>query len=602
MEKVSDPRRANGFYVGDRYVEPARNRIAHGEDELTLEPKSMAVLVYLAARAGEVVRSEDILGDLWPDTIVNDGSIYWYIARIRKALGDTPKDQRVIETVPKKGYRLRGSIFADAAKAIDSSLRPVSLELASRPGDGLSLGQGLSEQHSLAVLPFIDVSGHDGSFCQGLTEELRHVLSRAQGLRVAGHVSTGSIRDRHLDMRVIGRLLNVTHVVDGSVRRDGRRIRVTAQLLDARDGFQCWSEAYEHQFEDTFRIQQHIARAVSDALRVTLLPTHESELAAGYTRDSDAWEFFMLGRHQWTYRSGRGPDQAIHWFEKALARDPDFALALVGLASSHAVLPWYREVDRERCARTARAAAQRALDLSPDLADGHAVLGLIATDYDMDGPAAERALERSLTLKPSCAQARHWYGDLLNALGRHDEALAQAVLAARIEPLSPLFQLRVARILADAERPNEATGAYHRALEMDPFHPVIHALAGIHFLRIGDHERAERRFERWGDLDDALDPGFGATVLRGIVDPASRDEAIGRVIGLAGGYGVIPMVRTALLLELGALDEAADCIVRTAEQRHPCLPWVLVMPGMERIADDPRVAGLRRPGSLPRRL
>ena len=175
MDQVSDPKRASGFYVGDSFVEPARNRIAHGEDELTLEPKSMAVLVYLAARAGQVVRSEDILGDLWPDTVVNDGSIYWYIARIRKALGDTPKDQCVIETVPKKGYRLRAPVFADAATSIESSLGPISLELASRPGDGLSLGQGLSEQHSLAVLPFIDVSGRDESFCQGLTEELRHV-------------------------------------------------------------------------------------------------------------------------------------------------------------------------------------------------------------------------------------------------------------------------------------------------------------------------------------------------------------------------------------------------------------------------------------------
>src|SRR5210317_1621205 len=128
MEQVSDTKRESGFYVGDRFVEPARNRIAHGEDVLTLEPKSMAVLVYLATRAGEVVRSEDILGDLWPHTVVNDGSIYWYIARIRKALGDSPKEQRVIRTVPKKGYRLTAPVFAEASTPINGDLRPVSLE------------------------------------------------------------------------------------------------------------------------------------------------------------------------------------------------------------------------------------------------------------------------------------------------------------------------------------------------------------------------------------------------------------------------------------------------------------------------------------------
>lgn len=592
--------KSNGFYVGDRFVEPTRNRVSHGDERFSLEPKAMAVLVYLATRAGDVVRSEDILGDLWPDTVVNDGSVYWYVARIRKALGDTPKDQRVIETVPKKGYRLRAPVFAEASSPIDAELRPVSLEMASRPGDGLSLGQGLAEQHSLAVLPFIDLSNEDGAFCQGLTDELRHVLSRARGLRVAGHVSTGSLRDRHLDLRVIGRLLNVSHVVDGSVRRDGDRVRVTAQLIDTRDGFQRWSEVYEHRLEDTFRIQQEIAAAVADALKVNLLPIHESELASGYTDDRDAWEFFLLGRHQWNYRGGHGPDRAIHWFEKAVARDPDFALAQVGLASGYAVLPWYREVDRDQTVRTARTAAQRALDLSPDLAEAHAVMGLIATDFDLDGPAAEAWLDRSLALKPSCAQARHWYADLLNALERHEEALAQAVLAAKIEPLSPLFQLRVARILDDAGRPNEATEAYHRALEMDPFHPVIHALAGVHFLRVGDLERAERRLERWSDLDPSVGAGLGEAAVKAAVDPSLRDPAIARIVNLEVINGVIPMVKTALLLELGALAEAADCVAATAAARHPSLPWVLVMPGTEQIIDDPRITILRQPGSLPR--
>ena len=589
-----------GFFVGDRWVEPHLNRVAHGDDTLTLEPKSMAVLVYLATRAGEVVRSEDILSDLWPDTVVNDGSIYWYIARIRRALGDTPKEQRVIETVPKKGYRLTAPVFAEASTPISGELRPFSVELASRPGDGLSLSRGLTEHHSVAVLPLVDLSGRNEAFCQGLTEELRHVLSRARGLRVTGHVSSGRIRDRHLDLRVIGRLLNVTHVVDGTVRRAGDVVRVTAELIDTRDGMQQWSQAYEYRLEDTFRIQQAIALAIADALKVNLLPVHESELAAGYTRDRDAWEFFMLGRHQWTYRSGRGPAEALRWFEKAIDRDPHFALAQAALASCHAVMPWYREVDHSLCVETARAAAKRALGLAPDLAEAHAVMGLIATDYDMDGRAAERWLERALELKPSCVQGRHWYGDLLNALSRHEDALAQAVLAAKIEPLSPLFQLRVARILEDAGRQSEATEAYHRALEMDPFHPVIHALSGVHFLRAKDFERAARRLERWADLDPSVDPALGGAIIAGVTKPDQRDSAIDRVLAMKGFHGVVPMVKMALLLELDMLEAAADCVLATTAVRHPGVPWMLVMPNAGRLYSDPRIAAMLRHDNLPR--
>jgi TolB-like protein/DNA-binding winged helix-turn-helix (wHTH) protein/Tfp pilus assembly protein PilF len=589
----------SGFFVGDRFVEPARNRVTHGEDCVALEPKAMAVLIYLARRAGEVVSGEEILRDLWPDTIVNDGSVYWYIARVRRALGDSPRDQQVIETVPKKGYALRAPVFAEPSTPLRRDGQGPAITAVSLPGDGLSLVDGLAERHSVAVLPMSDVSGTGAAFCQGLTEELRHVLSAARGLRVAGPISTANIRDRHLDPRVIGRLLDVTHVVDGAVRRDGDRLRVSARLVDSRDGAVCWSEIYEHGARDTFEIEQRIAAAVADALRVSLLPIHESELASSYTHDPDAWEFFMLGRHEWTYRSGHGPEKALHWFEKAAARDPNFALAQVGIASVHAVLPWYRQADRDACLGAAATAADRALALAPDLADAHAVMGFIAMNYELDGTAAMRWMESSLELKPSCAQARHWYADLLNALGRHADGLEQARLAARIEPLSALFQLRIARILSDADRSEEATPAYHRALELDPLHPVIHALCGLHFLRIGDLDRAQRRLERWADLDREVAPGLGEIVHRGMTRPSERARAVARVLSLGKPYGVAPMVKAGLLLQLDALEEAARTIHDIAAAGLLCLPWAMVLPGMARLADDPRIAALRRPGQLP---
>ena len=198
---------------------------------------------------------------------------------------------------------------------------------------------------------------------------------------------------------------------------------------------------------------------------------------------------------------------------------------------------------------------------------------------------AERTLDRRILLK---------------ALSRHDDALAQAILAAKIEPLSPLFQLRVARILEDAGRQSEATEAYHRALEMDPFHPVIHALSGVHFLRAKDFERAARRLERWADLDSSIDPALGAAVVAGITRPAQRAAATERVRTMKGLHGVVPMVKMALLLELDALEAAADCVLETTEARHPGVPWMLVMPDADRLYCDPRIAAIMRFGNLPR--
>ena len=215
------PRRLseNGFHVGDWVVEPGLNRVTRDEDVVTLEPKTLSVLVYLAARAGEVVSAEEILTELWPDTMVNDGSIYWYIARLRKAFGDDPKNQQTIRTVPKKGYQLVAPVLDRPVTEMTNELGTVANLLAESTTEEKPGAEMLAERRPIAVLPFLSLGEEDDLFCEGLTIELQNVLAHVRGLRVAGRSSSFAFRERQLDLRLIGRLLGVGHVVEGTVGR-----------------------------------------------------------------------------------------------------------------------------------------------------------------------------------------------------------------------------------------------------------------------------------------------------------------------------------------------------------------------------------------------
>jgi len=586
------------FQIGDWLVEPALNRLRKGAERVTLEPKTMAVLVYLVSRAGEVVSAEEILTQLWPDTVVNDGSVYWYVARLRKAFGDSPKKQQTIQTVPKKGYRLVAPVKAGLERSIDAELARVESRLANLPREYLSQKLGLPEQHHVAVLPFLNL-GADDYFCDGITEELVHVLAHVRGLQVVGRSSSFAFRERQLDLRVIGRLLNVSHILEGSVRKSGSRVRVTAQLVSTRDGVHLWSDTFESKDSDLIQVQQEIALTVAEAMKVSLVSGEEGRINARYTKDPAAWEMFLIGRQHWYTRSANRLPEAIRWYQKALDKDPTFALAHAGLAAAHSVYPWYGHLEPRKAAASAKEEADKALQLAPDLAEGHAVMGAICFEYDFDCLAGEQHLRRSIDLKPSCAEARHWYGDLLSVLSRHDDALAQAILTLRLEPLSVLYQLRLARILAEAGRYHEASEAFTRALEMDPLQPFAHALSGLHFLWTGDVERAGRRLETWSDLDGSVSGTLSRNIVNTIKEGASVDAAVADINSLDERSGVHPIVKMSLFVMIGEIDNAAQCYLRAASLGHPGTIYGLMPPWSAALSQHPGVAKFVATNNLP---
>jgi serine/threonine-protein kinase len=311
-----------------------------------------------------------------------------------------------------------------------------------------------------------------------MTEELINALTRVEGLRVASRTSAFAYKGRDADIREIGQRLNVTTVLEGSVRRAGNRLRVTAQLINVADGYHLWSETYDRELADVFEVQDELSRSIVSTLRPKLTGagavrstvTISGPLVVPATADLDAYTAYLKGRFFWHTRTLTGYRSGIEMFEAARARDPGFALPYTGIADCWSMLgfDYFGGVPPAEGMPRAKAAALRALELDDSLAEAHSPLGVVAMLWDWDWAEAERCFRRALELNPDYVPTLLWYSFLLTIRGRHDESLATVQHAAEVEPLGMIVHQSVARSLHYAGRHEEAVSHCRRLLEADP--------------------------------------------------------------------------------------------------------------------------------------
>jgi len=353
---------------------------------------------------------------------------------------------------------------------------------------------------TIAVLPFSDLSAnHDQEyFSDGLAEELLNALGRVPGLRVTARVSSFRFKGANPDVQTIGQKLNVANLLEGSVRRDGRRLRIGVQLVDAQSGFQRWSAAYERQMDDIFAVQEEIARSVVAALQVTLLATPAS-IVALQTKNPEAYTAVLQARHFWSRRGQGDLERAAASFRKAIELDPGYANAWVGLAETHHRQADNGELPVEEGYRMARQEVERALALAPGLAYAHAELGWIKRAHDWDWEGADAAYQRALALEPGSRSAVVGASVLAFTLGRLDEAVALDARAIEIDPLSvgPRINLGIHQYYAG--RLDEAAAAFTKALELSPDFPITRAMLGRVLLMQGRPREALAEIEREPD-------------------------------------------------------------------------------------------------------
>ena len=447
-------------------------------------------------------------------------------------------------------------------------------------------------EKSIAVLPFANLSADPGNeyFSDGMTEEIINALSQVPALRVAARTSSFAFKGKNVPIRRLGEELQVSTVLEGSVRKAGNKLRITAQLINVADGYHLWSERYDREMADVFAIQDDIARAIVDTLKVKLLGGVEAPLVKRGTTDLEAYNLYIKGRHFWNQRA---LPKGLECFEQAIARDPKYARAHAGVADAHAYLGHYGLMPTILAAPNARAAAERAVALDGDLADTHVSLGLTKLFFGWDLSGSERELRRAVALNPQHALARCYLALYLGTVGRRGEARAEAERGMELEPLSPIVNA-VAGIACYWAREFEASlDACSRAVEIDPqFFAGLYGL-GRAYEGLGRHDEAVRAHERAAAiLRCPLVIMFlgGAYADAGRVDDARRvleelkqrrTEAYTTALSLAYVY-----------TKLGEMDLAIDWTTKALDERNAFVWAGALFPGMERLASHPGYGAL----------
>jgi serine/threonine protein kinase/tetratricopeptide (TPR) repeat protein len=423
---------------------------------------------------------------------------------------------------------------------------------------------------SVAVLPFANRS-HDADsefFSDGMTDDLIGALARIPGLHVVSRTSVFAFKGRNEDVRIIGERLNVQAVLEGSVRRVGPRLRVTAQLVNVADGFHLWSETYDRQVEDVFAIQDEITGAIAGALEVQLLG-RSGVRRRPPTEDLEAYSLYLRGRYHWNRRTEDAVRTGLGFFEQALARDPSYAPAHAGVADSYIILGFYCAIAPGDAFSAGKAASRRALELDPDLAEARAALGFIAMYYDWDWVESERNFRDATRLNPGYATAHQWYGALLGALGRFDESFESFGKAIALDPLSPLRLSARGWGAYFAGRYDDAVQYELRSLALDPDYVVAHLWLGVAQLQTGACADAIATFERAvllsGRNVTALAMLGHARAVGG--DPDGARSLLRELDELRRVHFVSPVDLAAIHVGLGNLDVALDWLERGFDER-----------------------------------
>ena len=361
-----------------------------------------------------------------------------------------------------------------------------------------SVDASAEPQRSIAVLPFVDMSPSKDQeyFTDGLTENLLNALAQLQELRVAGRTSSFAFKNRNEDLREIGEQLGVAHILEGSVQKSGVQIRITAQLINAEDGYHLWSQTYDRTLEDIFAVQDEIAEEVAKAMRVTLLG-HDNEVLRSHSQGTtSAYNEYLKGHHEALRGNMEGHEQAVVHFEQALEQDPNLALAWAGLSMSQAYITGFIDDDFKAGYEEARGSALRALELDPDLPEGYLALANIQQSLDWDWAAAEASLKRALALRPGDATIQLELAILKSIRGRRDEAFADIQQVVERDPLNSSAQGRRAVGLMARDRFDEALRILDRLEEVDPTRTALYWTRGSLWLRQEKYELALQEFAK----------------------------------------------------------------------------------------------------------
>jgi serine/threonine protein kinase/Tfp pilus assembly protein PilF len=445
-------------------------------------------------------------------------------------------------------------------------------------------------QGSVAVLPFTNMSADPEQeyFCDGMAEEIINALTQVEGLRVLARTSAFSFKGKNVNVREIGRELDVEAVLEGSVRKAGNRLRITAQLINVADGFHLWSERFDRDMADVFVIQDEISRAIVDKLEVKLLGKKKATLVKRRTADPEAYNLYLKGRSSLQMMTEEGFKRSVDYLETAAAKDPDFALPLAGLSTLYFARSYWGKMRPHDAYPKAREYARQALEKDDTLGEAYAASGSVRTFYDWDWPGAERDFRKALELNPNSPDIHQAYSFFLTITARHDEAVIQAKKAMELDPLSSFIRSHAAQSLFFAGRPDEALELLKETISFDPtFFFPHYTLFNIYenqskaelFLK-----ECEKTVELSGGHPLAIMGLFRAYIGLG---RTAETEKLEKSLGVRSRVEYIPpMCFFGIHLWHKNLEKAAEWLEQACAERDSFLLWILVYPNPRRRVPD----------------
>jgi TolB-like protein/DNA-binding winged helix-turn-helix (wHTH) protein/Tfp pilus assembly protein PilF len=602
-----------------------------------VQQQPMKLLEILLERPREVVTREELRSRIWPNDSFGDfdQALNIAITKLRSALGDSAENPRFIETLPKRGYR-----FIADVSVVDPEVRPA------RPGPGLgdlpatdpepkvqddrvavalkrrlwptrliiaSLALALSFSiffvwllrsrgrmptgiRSLAVLPLENLSAEASQnyFADGMTDELITDLAQISALRVISRTSVMVYKGVHKPLPQIARELNVDAVVEGTVLRSGDQVRITAQLIDAATDKHLWSQSYQGELRDTLALQNRVAAAIADQIRINLTPREQAALKNVKPVNPEAYESYLKGRYFWNKRTADGLKAALAYFNQAIEEDSKYAPAYSGLADTYALLgDWqYAVMTPKEALPKAKAAAIKSLELDSGQGEAHNSLAFVLDGFDWNLEAGGKEFQRAIELSPSYATAHHWYAWHLSLLGRYDEAIGEMRRAEDLDPLSLIINADLAELLVLARSYDEAIRQSRKTIEMDANFALAHNQLAQAYLGKHMYNEAIAELQKAVQLSGSS-PTCVANLARAFAASGKRSEALKLLSELKtrSGPGHSNTSEIAMVYaSLGDKDQAMNWLEKGYEDRFN--PGVLLRPGFDPLRSDSRFQNL----------
>jgi DNA-binding winged helix-turn-helix (wHTH) protein/TolB-like protein/Flp pilus assembly protein TadD len=641
------------YEFGPFRLDVAERLFLKNEAPVALTPKAFQMLVVLVERSGHLVEKDELLKELWRDQFVEESNLSQNIYLLRKALGEGPDEHQYIETVPRRGYRFIADVREVCAEddgdeteivlekrtsarivieedgpedeSAEGKLERMSVPALSAPvGARRSFKRGTillllvtgcaavaallylwlsqagkpsvkgSVAGSIAVLPFKPLGAESGDELLGLgmADATIIKLSNLQQLPVLPTSAIFKYTGREHDPAAIGQELGVETVLDGTVQHAGDRVRVTVQLISLRQGRTLWSGKFDEQFTNIFAVQDSISEQVAQALALQLTADERKHLTKRYTENTEAYQSYVMGLYFWNKRTKDGLNRAVDYFQQAIERDANYALAYAGLADAYHLIVYYgyETSSPAETYKKAQAAATKALALDDTLAEAHTAMAMIQANYERDAAASESSLRRAISLNPSYATAHQRYAWVLLGSGRLDEAILEMRRARQLDPVSLTINAALGSMYNFARQYDEAIRQLQRTLAMDPNFSLARYNLGLAYAHKGMYEQSIAEFQRAQQLDpdttdavEALGYVYAVTgrknearkVLAELQETAKRREVSRYHIAL-------------IYAALGKKDQAFEWLERAAADHSLQAIYLRFDPQLDMLKADPR--------------